>query len=54
MKNTTKININALLTMITIMTLANTEAGAIKIICWLGIFVEMIIFAMLFEKDLKC
>lgn len=54
METTTKLKINALLTMITIMILANTEAGAIKIICWLGIFVEMIIFAFIFEKDLQC
>lgn len=53
MKQTTKLKINALLTIITIMILGNTEAGAVKIICWLGLFVEFIIFAMIFEKDLR-
>lgn len=53
MKQTTKIKINALLTIITIMILGNTEAGAVKIICWLGLFVEFIIFALIFEKDLR-
>lgn len=53
MKQTTKLKINALLTIITIMTLGNTEAGAVKIICWLGLFVEFIIFALIFEKDLR-
>lgn len=53
MKQTTKLKINALLTIITIMILGNTEAGAVKIICWLGLFVEFIIFALIFEKDLR-
>ena len=54
MKQTIKLKINALLTIITLMTLANTEAGAVKIICWLGLLAEFIIFAMIFEKDLQC
>lgn len=53
MKQTTKLKINALLTIITIMILGNTEVGAVKLICWLGLFVEFIIFALIFEKDLK-
>lgn len=53
MKQTTKLKINALLTIITIMVLGNAEAGVVKIICWLGLFVEFIIFALIFEKDLR-
>lgn len=53
MKQTTKLKINALLTIITMMILENTEAGAAKIICWLGLFVEFIVFVLIFEKDLR-
>jgi hypothetical protein len=47
------IKLNALLTILTITILANTEAGAVKLVCWLGLFVEFIIFTMIFEKDLQ-
>lgn len=53
MKNTTKIRINALLTMFTIMVLANTESGIVKIICWLGLIIEFVVFTSIFEKDLR-
>lgn len=54
MKQTTKIKLNAILTMITMLILANTEAGAVKIVCWLGLLAEFIVFGLIFEKDLKC
>lgn len=54
MKSTTKLKINALLTIITLATLGNTEAGAVKIICWLGLFIEFAVFMIVFEKDYKC
>lgn len=47
------IKLNALLTIITMMILTNTEAGAVKLICWLGLFVEFIVFIKIFEKDLQ-
>ena len=53
MKTTTKLKINALLTIITLNVLGTTEAGA-KIICWLGLFIEFVVFAMIFEKDYQC
>lgn len=51
MKQTTKLKINALLTIITMIILDTTESGIVKIICWLGLFVEFIIFVLIFEKD---
>ena len=54
MKTTTKLKLNALLTIITLNVLGITEAGAIKIICWLGLFIEFVVFAMIFEKDYQC
>lgn len=47
------IKLNAILTIITMIILTNTEAGAVKLICWLGLFVEFIVFTMIFEKDLQ-
>ena len=54
MKQTTKLKLNALLTIITLLVLGDTEAGAVKIICWLGLFIEFAVFMMIFEKDYKC
>lgn len=54
MKSTTKLKLNAVLTIITLNVLGTTEAGAIKIICWLGLFIEFVVFAMIFEKDYQC
>ena len=47
------IKLNALLTITMMMILANTEAGAVKLVCWLGLFIEFIIFAKIFEGDLQ-
>lgn len=53
-KQTTKLKLNALLTLLTLTVLGSTEAGAVKIVCWLGLLAEFIIFTILFEKDFRC
>lgn len=47
------IKLNAILIILTITILANTEAGAVKLICWLGLFIEFVVFTLIFEKDLQ-
>ena len=51
-KQTLKIKIIAVLTMLTIAILGTTEIGAVKIGCWFGLFVEFLALAKQFEKDL--
>lgn len=50
-KQTTKLKLNALLTLLTSIILGSTEVGVIKLVCLLGWFVEFIIFIILFEKE---
>lgn len=45
--------LNALFTIITILTLANTDSGILKLFCWFGLVLEFIIFTMIFERDLQ-
>lgn len=52
-KQTLKIKIIAVLTMLTIAILGTTEIGAVKIGCWFGLFVEFLALAKQFEKDLQ-
>ena len=42
--------INALLTITTMIVLSNTELGAVKLGCWVGLVIETIIFALVLEK----
>lgn len=43
--------INTFLTLITMITLATTDYGWIKAICWLLLIIEFGIFIALFDKE---
>lgn len=51
-KQTTKLKLNALLTLFTSIVLGNAETGIVRLICWIGLVIEFVIFAMIFEKEL--
>lgn len=53
-KATTKLKIIVVLAVITMLVLANTEVGAVKLICWLGLFVETAVMGLVFEKEFGC
>ena len=53
LKQTTKLNINVLLTLFTLTVLGITETGIVKLICWIGLAIEFVIFTMIFEKELR-
>lgn len=53
-KTTTKLKIIITIALITMLVLANAEVGAVKLICWLGIFVETAVMGLVIEKDYKC
>lgn len=41
---------NAILTIITMMILANTGSGVIKMICWAGLALEFVVFTIILER----
>lgn len=53
MKQTTKAKIIIILAILTMIVLGNTEIGAVKLVCWFGLFLQTVALGLVFEKELR-